>query len=84
MAKKRQHVIPNGGKWSVMTAGASRASKTFRTREEAIRAATERAKKQGTELYVHAPDGRILERNSYRHDRHQPASVENMDLEDYH
>lgn len=65
MAGKGQHVLPSGGKWSVMTSGASRASRTFATRSEAIRAARAKAKKQGTELYIHELDGRISERNSF-------------------
>jgi hypothetical protein len=72
VAKKRQHVVPNGEKWSVKTAGASRASSTFKTQAEAIKAATRKAKKEGTELYVHGRDGRIRERNSYGHDPHPP------------
>ncbi|WP_007682468.1 DUF2188 domain-containing protein [Sphingobium indicum] len=72
MAKKGQHVVPNGGKWSVKTAGASRASSTHKTQAEAIKAGTQRAKKEGTELYVHGRDGRIRERNSYGHDPHPP------------
>jgi hypothetical protein len=64
MAGKGQHVVPNKGKWSVRTAGATRASGTFETQREAIASAREKARKQGSELYVHGRDGRIRERET--------------------
>ena len=72
MSKKGQHVVPNSGKWSVKSAGASRASSTHKTQANAIKAAIKIAKNQGTELYVHGRDGRIRERNSYGNDPHPP------------
>jgi hypothetical protein len=72
MAKKGQHVIPSSGGWSVKKAGASRASSTHATQQEAIEAATQIAKNQRTELYIHGRDGRIRERNSYGNDPHPP------------
>lgn len=68
MASKGQHVVPNGGKWSVRKAGASRATGTFATQSEAIREARKIAKNQGSELYIHGRDGRIRERDSYGND----------------
>ena len=72
MSKKGQHVVPNAGKWSVRAAGAQRASKTFATQQEAIEDAREKARRQGTELYIHGRDGRIRERNSYGRDPYPP------------
>jgi hypothetical protein len=72
MSKKGQHVVPNGGKWSVRKAGATRATETFVTQREAIAAATEIARNQRTELYIHGTDGRIRERNSYGNDPFPP------------
>lgn len=72
MTKKGQHVVPNGGKWSVRKAGSSRASGTYQTQKEAITKATSIAKNQKTELYVHGKDGRIRERNSYGNDPFPP------------
>lgn len=72
MSKKSQHVVPSGGRWSVRSSGASRASKTFDTQQEAIKNAKSKAKKQGTELYVHGRDGKIRERNSYGKDPFPP------------
>lgn len=72
MSKAGQHVVPDGDKWSVRKSGASRASATFKTQKQAILKATEMAKNQRTELYIHGRDGRIRERNSYGNDRHPP------------
>lgn len=68
MAAKGQHVVPNGGKWSVRKAGSSRVTSTYTTQGEAIREARKIAKNQGTELYIHGRDGRIRERDSYGND----------------
>jgi hypothetical protein len=72
MSGKAQHVIPIGGKWSVQSAGASRARRTFATQKEAIDDALAQAKRQGAELYIHGRDGRIRERNSFGHDPFPP------------
>ena len=72
MGKKGQHVVPNGNRWSVRKAGASKASSTFETQREAISRAKDIAKRQQTELYIHGEDGRIRERNSYGRDPHPP------------
>ncbi len=72
MSRKGQHVVPNGGKWSVRKAGSSRATSTHSTQSDAIQAAREIAKNQKTELYIHGVDGRIRERNSYGSDPFPP------------
>lgn len=72
MSSKGQHVVPNGGKWSVRRAGAERASGVFSTQKEAVERAREIAKNQGTELYVHGRDGRIRERSTFGKDPHPP------------
>ena len=72
MAKKGQHVVPSGGRWAVRSSGATRASKTFGSQEEAIADAREKAKKQKGELYIHGKDGRIRERSSYGRDPYPP------------
>ena len=69
---KGQHVVPNTGGWGVKKAGASRASSVHRTQADAIAAATQIARNQKTELYIHGRDGRIRERNSYGNDPHPP------------
>jgi uncharacterized protein YdaT len=65
---KGQHVVPNGDKWSVRRAGALRASGTCATQKEAVERATEIARNQKTELYIHGRDGRIRQRSSYGDD----------------
>ena len=72
MPKKGQHVVPSGGKWSVRVAGATRASGVFETQREAIDSAREKARREGTELYIHGRDGRIRERSSFGNDPHPP------------
>ncbi|MBL8577106.1 MAG: DUF2188 domain-containing protein [Mesorhizobium sp.] len=72
MSKKGQHVVPNGGKWSVRQSGASRATGTYATQGEAIERARSIARNQGTELYIHGRDGRIRERDSYNKDPYPP------------
>jgi hypothetical protein len=72
MSKQGQHVVPSNSGWSVRKAGASRASSTHPTQQEAIAAATQIARNQKTELYIHGRDGRIRERNSFGNDPHPP------------
>jgi Uncharacterized protein conserved in bacteria (DUF2188) len=68
MSTKGQHVVPNGNGWSVRKAGSSKVSGTYSTQREAETIARDRAKRQGTELYIHGRDGRIRERDSYGKD----------------
>lgn len=68
MSKKGQHVVPSGGKWVIRRAGASRATGTFETQNEAVARARDIARNQETELYIHGRDGRIRERSSFGRD----------------
>ena len=72
MAPRGQHVVPRAGKWAVRKAGADRVTRSFATRHEAIEAAREIARNQGTVLYIHGRDGRILERDSFGKDPYLP------------
>jgi hypothetical protein len=65
MAKRNQHVVPAGGRWTVRSAGAQRASRIFPTQEEAVEHAREKARRDGKELFIHGRDGRVQERSSY-------------------
>jgi hypothetical protein len=65
MSGKAQHVVPRGGKWTVLRTGAVRASGVYATQKEAVAAARQIARNQGTELYIHGRDGRIRERDSF-------------------
>jgi uncharacterized protein YdaT len=72
VAKRGQHVVPNNRGWAVKRAGASKASSTHSTQDEAVREATRIARNQRTEVYIHGRDGRIRERNSYGRDPYPP------------
>lgn len=66
MATKGQHVVPNSrGGWSVRETGAQRASKAFSSEAEAVEFARDKARRSRGDLYVHARDGTVRERNSY-------------------
>lgn len=66
---KSQHVTPhpNGG-WQVKSAGGKRATVVTTTQREAIHIATNIAKNQKSELFIHNKQGQIRERNSYGND----------------
>jgi len=72
MATKGLHVVPKNGRWSVMRAGAQRASKVYNTQQEAVTSARKRAQAEGGELYIHGRDGRIRERDSFGRDPFPP------------
>ena len=72
MASKGQHVVPRDGKWAVRKEGAERVTRRYETQREAIDAAREIARRQGTEVYVHGRDGRIRERSSHGNDPFPP------------
>lgn len=63
----------SAGGWSVRKAGASRATRTYSTQQDAISASTQIAQNQRTEVYIHGRDGRIRERNSYDNDPYPPC-----------
>jgi len=66
---KSKHVVPNSkGGWSVRSAGAVRADRTFPSQGEAIRYAKDRAKAVHAELYIHRRDGTIQNKQSFAQD----------------
>lgn len=68
MATKDILVVPAGHDgWAVETVGGGKHT-LFPTQKKAIRAGTERAKKDKVELLIHGRDGKIRERNSFGHD----------------
>jgi len=69
MAKITQHVTPaHSGGWNVKKGGAIKASKHFDKKEDAIKYARDRSKKQNAELVIHKQDGKIQNPNSYGKD----------------
>lgn len=69
---KNQHVVPANGQWGVRGAGNSRLTSLHDTQAEAAAAAREIARNQGSELFIHRPNGQIRERNSYGNDPYPP------------
>jgi hypothetical protein len=69
MPSKSHHVVlnPNGG-WSVIRTGASRATKRFDKKQDAIHWASIQSRKAGTDLIVHRRDGMV----ESRHIHHDP------------
>lgn len=62
----RQHVAPkSGGGWGVWRSGASRATRIFPTRRDAVAFARRLAKKESGEMYIHRRDGIVLAHDSY-------------------
>ena len=73
MLGKGQHVVFRDGKWAVRKTGANRVTRRFDTQGEAIKAARDIARRQGTEMYINGRDGRIRKRNSYGKDPFPPS-----------
>lgn len=70
---KNQHILPReGGKWAVKTEGASRDTKIYEKKIDAVKCGTEIAKNRKAELFVHGRSGRIQERNTYGKDKFPP------------
>lgn len=77
MAKNSHHVVPdpNGG-WSVKKEGASRASKRFDQKRDAVTYAKNISKDQGSELVIHGRDGTIIEKDFYGNDPNPPRDCD--------
>lgn len=70
---KNQHVTHRpDGRWQVKGEGNSRPTVIVNTQKEGIRIATQIAKNQCSELYIHGKDNLIRERNTYGKDPYPP------------
>lgn len=69
---KNQHVVPHNGAWAVRGAGNSRLTSRHETQAEAIAAARNIARNNGSELFIHGMNGQFRERNSYGNDPYPP------------
>lgn len=69
---KNVHVVPRDGDWAVLREGAHRDSSHHDTQLDAIEAARQTARREGTELFIHGRNGQIRERNSYGRDPFPP------------
>ncbi len=66
------HVVPNPkGGWDVKRGGLDRAIIHADTKQEAIDAARQLSRSQGTELKIHNLDGRIAQSDSHGNDPRQ-------------
>lgn len=72
MSKKNQHVVPKGDNWAIRGAGNERVTKIVSTQAEAIKIAREISINQGSEMFIHRPNGQIRERNTYGKDNFPP------------
>lgn len=69
---KRIHVVPHEGGWATRRDGASRVGSTHDTQAGATAAARGTAVREGGEVIIHRPDGRIRDANSYGNDPYPP------------
>jgi len=60
--------VHQDGQWLNEIEGEAAGAETYATKEEAVAAGRELAKKQKTEHVIHNLDGRIAERNSFGSD----------------
>ncbi len=74
-ASKNWHVVPREDGWAAKREGAKRASKTFKTKGEAVDYAREKAHQEGGELTIHGRDGRIQDKDSYGNDPNPPKDT---------
>lgn len=70
--RKNQHVVPRGDRWGVLSSGSERVSRIYATQGEAIEIARERARRDGSVMYIHGRDGRIRERSAFGHESLPP------------
>ena len=63
--EQNYHVLPRGNEWIVKRTGSSKASQIFGTQNEATRYAASISQSQGTALFIHGLDGRIVDRKDY-------------------
>lgn len=62
------HVVPTEDGWATIRQGGSRHTNPSRTQADAIGAARDQARRDGTELFIHRPNGEIRDRDSYGND----------------
>ncbi|HMR90589.1 MAG TPA: DUF2188 domain-containing protein [Saprospiraceae bacterium] len=65
IAKKSNHIIPTAKGWVVKKSGASRASKIFTEKSDAVLYGIKLSKEEKTELYTHTKNGTIQSKKSF-------------------
>lgn len=70
---KNQHVTPRpDGRWQVIGEGNSRPTAVVNTQNDGKRIATQIAKNQKSEVFIHGKNNLIRERNTYGKDPYPP------------
>jgi hypothetical protein len=69
---KRLHIVPRGNGWGVRRENAERDSAHTNTQREAAERAAEIARREGGEVIIHRPDGKIRDSDSYGNDPFPP------------
>lgn len=77
MTRKRDiHVVPHpDGGWATRKEGADRAGSRHGTQTDALDRARDQARREGVEVVIHRPDGRIRDSDSYGNDPHPPKDT---------
>lgn len=70
--RKEYHVVPENNGWKVVKNNSSRASIHTARNSDAVTKARQFSKNSGSELIVHAKDGKTQYSNSYGNDPHPP------------
>ncbi|PIU26119.1 MAG: hypothetical protein COW32_08845 [Candidatus Aquicultor secundus] len=65
---RNQHVVPRGDGWAVRGERNTRDTSHHGTQQQAIDAARQVARNQGSELLIHGQNGQIRARDSYGND----------------
>lgn len=65
--KKSNHVVlsKQKGNWVIKKSGSVKISRSFETKDEAVKYGRELSKRERTELFIHRKDGTVQNRNSY-------------------
>lgn len=64
------------GGWQTKKEGSDRAGGIYDTKQEAVNAAVQQAKREGTEVVVQGRDGKIQSKDSYGKDPNPPKDKE--------
>jgi len=74
MADGDVHTVHKDGSWTNTVEGGSSPSQTYATKDEAVKAGRDLARRSSAEHLIHGADGTISERNSYGGDpAHRPG-----------
>ncbi|MCE1176069.1 MAG: DUF2188 domain-containing protein [Burkholderiales bacterium] len=65
---KTHHVVPHGDQWAVKKGGSSKPIAVVPTQKEGISIARPISQNQGSELFIHRPNGQIRDRDSHGND----------------